>query len=182
VKLKILLNSLLLTAFAMILNPATAGELLIGAKIGVIDPEFDTIDESDPFAAVTVGVGYEFLDLVAADIAAELEFTGSLSESSLGNSDYDYKNTALIFSLRTAGPVYFIGRAGAMKQEFDFTENIPPEEYFSHEDNATVLGAGIGFSTGLRWEIQLDAHKYQNKDNTPNNDGTAYFLNIGLSF
>ena len=179
-KLKILFTSLLLIVSATVLSPATAGELLIGAKIGLIDPEFDHIDKSDPFVATTLGVGYEFLDLLAVDIAAEVEVTSSLTESTLGNSDYNYDNLALIFSLRTAGPVYFIGRAGAMKQEFDFVDATPVG--FSEKDNGTILGAGIGFSTGLRWEIQLDAHKYSNKDNTPYNDGTAYFLNVGLSF
>lgn len=184
-KQKNLIRSLTALIIGFLAQPLIAGELLIGAKGGLIAPDYDVYsDSTDPFAAVTLGIGYEFLDLVAVDIGAEVEYTSSITEGEISNNEYNYESIGLIFSLRTAGPVYFIGRAGMQKQEVDFTNDsiAIPESVFSSDDRATVVGAGIGFSTGVRWEIQLDAHTYQNKDDTLGNEGSAYYLNIGLSF
>lgn len=172
--------SLLFIVFAFLAQPAAAGELLIGAKAGIIDPDFDGTEDDDPFAAVTLGIGYEFLDMVAVDIGAELEYTSSLTDGKLGPADaeYSYESLGLIFSLRTAGPVYFIGRAGYLDQSFDFDATSIDDI----DDDATVIGAGIGFSTGIRWEIQLDSYSYNNSDDITGADGSAYYLNVGLSF
>lgn len=179
---KTVMTSLLLCFIGFTGSAAYAGELLIGGKVGVISPEFDNNVSTDVFPAATLGIGYEFLDLIAVDIAAELEYTNSLSDGSIGNFDHSYESLGLIFSLRTAGPIYFIGRAGYIDQEFDFTGTAPPATDFSPKDSALMAGVGIGFSTGLRWEIQLDNLSYQNDDNVVNNEGSAYYLNIGLSF
>ncbi|MBN1378350.1 MAG: hypothetical protein JXA04_03865 [Gammaproteobacteria bacterium] len=180
-KSKTLITSLALILCAFLVQPVNAGELLIGAKAGVIDPDFDYTDNDDPFAAVTLGIGYEFLDLVAADIGAELEYTNSVADGKAFPSDleYSYDSLGLIFSLRTAGPIYFIGRAGYVDQNFEYDSG-------TIEHDATVVGAGIGFSTGLRWEIQLDSYSYGDGKadgaSFPNNGGSAYYLTVGLSF
>ena len=175
-------NTLLLVLVAFITPTASAGELLIGAKAGVMDPEFDhsAIIKDDPFATATVGIGYEFLDLLAVDIGAELEYTTSLSDTDINGIDFSYESTGLILSVRSAGPIYVVGRAGRVEYEFtasnSITVPIPGLSFTNIEDDADVIGVGIGFSTGLRWEIQLDNHSYKDFD------GSAQHLTFALSF
>ncbi len=176
-----LMIKLLLILAAFITPTASAGELLVGAKAGIMDPEFDhsAIIIDDPFATATLGIGYEFLDLVAVDIGAELEFTTSLSDADINRTDYSYESTGLILSLRTAGPIYVVGRAGRLEYEFTASGTIlaPISGYpIQGEDDADVIGIGIGFSTGVRWEIQLDSHSFKDRD------GSAQHLNFALSF
>ncbi len=173
---------LLLILAAFVTPTAGAGELLIGAKAGIMDPEFDdsAIIKDDPFATATLGIGYEFLDLVAVDIGAELEYTTSLTDPDLSGFDSSYESTGLILSVRTAGPIYVVGRAGRVEHEFDYPEgltlSIPGLTPTTIEDDADVIGVGIGFSTGLRWEIQLDSHSYKD------DGGSAQHLTFALSF
>jgi hypothetical protein len=159
-----------LLASGLFSHGAFANELLLGAKAGIFDLDFKDAGSEDPFAASTIMVGYEFLDLAIVDIGFELDFTSSLTEGEVGGQDYSYQGLGGLFSVRTAGPIYFVGRAGYVDSEVD------PEIGSTIDDSATQLGVGIGFSTGLRWELQLESLQYHDRDDD------AMYLNVGLSF
>lgn len=151
-------------------HSASANELLLGAKAGIFDLDFKDVENEDPFAGSSIMIGYEFLDLAVVDIGFELDFVSSLTEGEYADQDYSYESLGGAFSVRTAGPIYFVGRAGFVDSEVDL--EVGP----TIEDDATLLGVGIGFSTGIRWELQLESLQYDETENE------AMFLNVGLSF
>lgn len=151
-------------------STAAADELVLGGKVGAFNIDFEQVDQSDPFLAAAVDLGYEFLDLAGLRLGAELQFTTSLTDGEMNLRDYSYQSVGAFMSLRTLGPVYFIGRLGYIDA------HITPENTASIDDNGTTVGLGIGFNTGIRWELELDGVQYQDADNK------GLFLSVGLSF
>lgn len=162
---------LFIAALGVLALPARADELLLGIKGGLFATDFADAENEDPFLGASLMIGYEFLDLVAADIGFELEHTTSLTEGEADGPEYNYQGTALALSLRTAGPVYFIGRLGYADTQYDW-RNAP-----SIDDKAGLVTLGIGFSTGIRWELQLDRYSFDENDRDE-----ALYLSLGLSF
>lgn len=141
---------------------SASAELLIGAKAGLLDYD---VSGSDPGVNGSVQLGYEVLDLVAADIAIEGELSTSLVDGETpGGADVSFESKAIYASLRTAGPVYFIGRVGFADAEIEDTS-----------DSDVSTGIGIGFSTlGLRWEVEYTTYKVKDVD--------VDYITLGLSF
>jgi hypothetical protein len=151
--------------FGAVYAGSASAELLIGAKAGVVDYD---VSGSDPGVNGSVQLGYEVLDLIAADIAIEGELTTSLTDGEILGQDASFESKGVYVSLRTAGPVYFIGRVGYVDAEAEIGG-------LSFDDSDTSMGAGIGFSTaGLRWEVEYTTYEIENTD--------INYITLGLSF
>jgi hypothetical protein len=132
-------------------SASSAGELLIGAKVGLVD--FDA-PASDPAINGSVMIGKEIWDIGAADIGFEGEFTLSVIDGEIGTTDADFQSIGAYAFLRTAGPVYFIARMGMTNSEVNNTD-----------DTDTSMGLGVGFSTGgLRWEVEYTQYEIETLD------------------
>jgi hypothetical protein len=149
---------------------AAADELVLGGKVGAFNIDFEQAGQSDPFLAAAVDLGYEFLDFAGLRLGTELQFTTSLTDGEMNLRDYSYQSVGAFMSLRTLGPVYVVGRLGYVDA------HITPENAASLDDTGTTVGLGIGFNTGIRWELELDGVQYQDEDNK------GLFLSVGLSF
>lgn len=157
---------------------AFAGGFNIGAKSG-----FYKVDSKAPGAKANVvpmfsaQIGYEFLDLTAVALAAEVELSKTLSDIKFkykdGTSD---KSSATVFggylSARTIGPVYAIGRVGYAQTKVSATDGKATFKKPS-------IGAGVGFSLGARSEIELTQYTLKNDDGDV---GKAYYLTFGGGF
>ncbi len=148
---------------------AYAGDVIFGFNIGVNRVDLDNRnDQRDPIVA-NVTLGYEFLNLVAADMAVEVDYSRSLSQGEADNDKYDYSSTGLFLSLRTIGPLYAIGRAGVVKNTFDFDSGA------EIDTDGTALTAGVGFSLGVRTELTLTRYDLDG-------EGKTDALNVSVSF
>ncbi|HBA33509.1 MAG TPA: hypothetical protein DCZ12_05190 [Gammaproteobacteria bacterium] len=139
------------------LSTASASEIIFGVKAGGVDFDADGID---PTTIVSGQLGYEFLDLIAADIATELEITRSISDGESDSGDYSYASQALYLSARSIGPIYVIGRAGVIAAEVDYNSGG------SVDDTGVAYGVGVGFSTGIRFELELTRYEFEDTDTT----------------
>lgn len=149
---------------------AAADELVLGGKVGAFNIDFEQAGQSDPFLAAAVDLGYEFLDFAGLRLGTELQFTTSLTDGAMNLRDYSYQSVGAFMSLRTLGPVYVVGHLGYVDA------HITPENTASLDDTGATVGFGIGFNTGIRWELELDGIQYQDQDNK------GLFLSVGLSF
>ncbi len=165
------ITGLLFVLLSFGMQPAMAGELLIGAKTGIHSFDFDSAGSEDPTIDAVIKIGYEFMDLLIFDLAAEVEFTTSLTEGEADNEDFSNVSFGAFASFRTAGPIYFIGRVGIVDTEIDF------EDTNNLDDTATALGLGIGFSTGFRWELEFTSYDYGDDIG-----GSSEYLSLGFSF
>jgi len=144
---------------------AQADEMIIGAKLGVIDIDANGFDST---LTGSLQLGYEFLDLAVADLAAEVEMTRSLGAGDAPGGDYDYSAIGAFISARTAGPIYVIGRIGFIDADIEHSAGA------DHGDSGTALGLGIGSSMGLRWELEMTTYDLDDSDVT--------LFTLGLSF
>ncbi len=144
---------------------AQANELIIGAKVGLLD--FDANGFDNTFTG-GLQLGYEFLDLAVVDLAGELEITRSLSAGDAPGGDYDYSALGAFVSARSAGPIYVIGRIGFIDGDVDYSAGD------DQSDSGVALGLGFGSSVGLRWELEMTTYDL--------NDSDATLFTFGLSF
>lgn len=142
--------------------PSASAEFLLGVKAGLVDYD---LSNPDPGVNGSVLLGYEVLNLGLADIAIEGEISRSIVDGEVSNNDISFQSSGVFASLRTAGPVYFIGRIGYVDAELDLQNS---------DDKGTAMGIGIGFSTGIRWEIELTTYEVENTD--------VEYLTFGISF
>jgi hypothetical protein len=169
-------SRLLLRLMALILPglgaipTASADELVLAGKIGAFNIDFEQADQSDPFFAAAVDLGYEFIDMPGMHIGAELQLVTSLTDGDMNLRDYSYESVGAFISLRTSGPVHFIGRLGYVDAR------LTPENADPIDDNGAAVGLGIGFNTGIRWELELDGVQYKETEDK------GLFLSVGLSF
>jgi len=135
-------------------NMAKADEIIGGLKLGVVD--LDATD-FDPITTGTVQLGYEFADLLAADLALEGDITRSLADADGPGGDYSYQHVGLFGSIRSAGPIYVIARAGLIDIRVE-------QDADSDNDSGTAYGLGLGFSSGIRFEVELTTYEFENSD------------------
>ncbi len=158
----------LLMAAALLPGVASAGELIVGAKAGIHKMD---ISGFDPAPVLSGQISYEFLDLIAADVAIELELGKSASDGEgvvgLGKEDFSVTTIGAYISARTAGPIYAIGRIGVAKTELEF-------ESTDSDETGLAVGAGVGFSLGVRTEVELTRYDVD--------DEQAFYLSLGLAF
>ena len=165
--MKKIIAGLILTALALPMS-VNANELIFGVKAGV-----HKVDSSafDPAPLVSAQISYEFLDLAVADIAVELEVGKSISDGEIDGGgikeDFSVTTAGLYLSARTAGPIYAIGRIGVARTELDFDAG-------DNNDTGIAVGAGLGFSLGVRTEIELTSYDVD--------DEQAFYLSLGAAF
>ena len=149
------LCGLLLTlALCSLTNPVQAGDFFGGIKAGIVDPEASGFD---PTTTASAQLGYEFADFWIFDVAVEGEITRSITDGDAPGGDYSYEQNSVFTSLRTAGPVYFTARAG-------FVDARIEQPGRSSSDDGIAYGIGVGFSTGIRWEIEWTTYEFNNDD------------------
>lgn len=162
------------TMLAASLYAATASaEMVIGVKGGAVDYD---VEGSDPGVNGSIQLAFDIFDIGIADIALEGEYSTSLTDGEIdlgpATVDTSLESTALYASLRTAGPIYVIARVGYAKTEVEV-------EGFSEDDSGVATGVGVGFSMGLRMEIEYT--KY-----TPEFDALGdvdiEYLTLGFAF
>jgi len=162
-------------AVTAMLLPSTsiANELIVGVKAGI-----HSVDNKsyDPAPMLSAQISYEFLDVVAADFALELEAGKTASDGEASNTsgqkaDFSSTTAGIYLSARTTGPIYAIGRIGIVKTKIDFDASSGQTNI---DDNGIAVGAGIGFSTGLRTELELTSYDVDEEQ--------AYYLSLGLAF
>ncbi len=149
---------------------AASAEMVIGVKAGTAD--FD-VEGSDPALNASLQLAFDIFDIGIADIAVEGEYSTTLSNGEiemglLGVQELSFQSTGLYLSLRTAGPVYVIARAGYAKNEIEF------ENGGTVDDEGTATGVGLGFSMGLRTELEYTRHKIEDLD--------INYLTLGFAF
>lgn len=142
------------TLTACLYATTASAEMVIGVKGGTVD--FD-VAGSDPALNGSIQLAFDILDIGIADIAIEGEYSTTLTEGEIdaplvGAVDTSFESTALYASLRTLGPVYVIARIGYAKSEIEI-------EDFSADDEGVAKGVGVGFSMGLRMEIEYTRYE-----------------------
>lgn len=158
----------LLAVVALLPATASAGEVIFGVKAGLFKPD---ISDFDPTASISGQIGYEFLNLGVADIAAEVELSKTITDGEVEESgqtfDYSGQTAGAYVSARTLGPVYGIARIGVVKSELDI-------EGFEVDDTGVSVGAGIGFSLGVRTEVEATQYELD--------DENIYYVSLGFAF
>lgn len=170
--MKKLLCAIAATA-ALLPTASMANELIVGVKAGIHSVDHKSFD---PAPMLSAQISYEFLDVVAADFALELEASTTASDGEVKNNlgqkaDFSASTAGLYISARTTGPIYAIGRIGVAKTKIDFD---PVSGQTDIDDNGIAIGAGIGFSTGLRTELELTSYEVDQEQ--------AYYLSLGIAF
>ena len=137
-----------LLSLCMYGTSASAGEVLFGAKAGLVD--FDTPD-SDPAINGGIMIGKDFWRLGIFKAGIEGEFTTSVVDGEIGNTDADFQSLGGYGYIRSRGPVYFIGRLGIVSAEVN-----------DIDDTDTSIGVGVGFrGLGLDWEVEYTQYEVE---------------------
>lgn len=154
---------------------AQANELVFGVKGGIHQIDLSAYD---PAAMVSAQISYEFLDLAAVDVALELEAGKTISDAKVDfgpapgdQTDAEVTTIGAYISVRTAGPVYAIGRIGVANTDVSFEDKA---NFTDGDDTGVSAGAGVGFSLGVRTEIELTRYEVDKEQ--------AYYLSLGVAF
>lgn len=127
----------------MSLAPAAmASEVYFGANVGKM--MIDGAGYDDP-TNVGVVLGKEW-GVVAGDAGVQIEASTTIDDGAyntfFGPLDVSVDTLALYGVFRSAGPVYFIGKAGILREEVEVGSA-------SATDSGLSAGVGIGFSLGV---------------------------------
>jgi hypothetical protein len=154
---------------ASLYTTTAAAEMVIGVKGGKIDYD---VSGSDPGLNGSLQLAFDIFDIGIADIALEGEVSRSLTDgelpSGLSDPEVSFQSTGLYASLRTAGPIYLIARIGVAKSEIEFSNGG------TADDSGTATGLGVGFSAGLRMELELTSYEIE--------DLEINYLTAGFAF
>jgi hypothetical protein len=158
---------------ACLYTSAAAAEVVIGVKGGTA--EFD-VAGADPALNGSIQLAFDILDIGIADIALEGEYSTSLTDGEintfLGPVDVSLETTGLYAALRTVGPIYAIARAGYAQTEIE-------SNGLSADDEGVAMGVGVGFSMGMRMEIEYT--KYEPEFDVIG-DLKIEYLTLGFAF
>jgi hypothetical protein len=158
---------------ASLYTTTAAAEMAIGVKGGKIDYD---VAGTEPGLNGSLQLAVDIFDIGIADIAVEGEYSTSLTdgEFDIGPATFDtsFQSTGLYAALRTAGPIYVIARVGYVNTEVEV-------EGFSEDDTGMATGLGVGFSMGLRMEIEYT--KYEPEFDTLGGIDVEY-LTLGFAF
>lgn len=150
---------------ASLYTTAASAEMVIGVKAGTVDYD---VEDSDPGLNGSVQLAFDIFDIGIADIAVEGELSTSLNDGEIGGSDVSFQSAGLYTSLRTAGPVYVIARVGYVSSEIEF------ENGATVDDDGVATGLGVGFSLGLRMELEYTTYEIEDSD--------INYLTLGFAF
>lgn len=109
--------------------------LTVAAKTG---PMMVDVSGADDPTNGGIMLGWE-LEAFVLDLALEAEITQTMEDGSNGES---MDTAGAYFSLRTGGPLYFIGKVGYVNWEFE-------NDFGKADDTDESMGLGIGFSVLL---------------------------------
>ena len=139
---------------------ALADGLTFGAKTGPM--RFDNSNVKDDPTNAGVTVGYE-LGLVLGDLGFEGEFTTSMDDGTIKNSNqkFDVDTVGLLATYRSPGFIYLKARYGFISYEVG-----------DNDDTATSMGLGLGVSLGLL-QLELEYTKI---------DEDLDFISVGVVF
>jgi len=141
-----------LLSLCMYGTSASAGEVLFGAKAGLVD--FNT-SNSDPAINGGIMIGKDFWRLGIFKAGIEGEFTTSVVDGEIDNTDADFQSLGGYGYIRSRGPVYFIGRLGIVSAEVGDVA----------DDTDISIGAGVGFrGLGLDWEVEYTQYEVETYD------------------
>ncbi len=147
-RLRTLIGRMFFTLFIASAGPsAFAGGLHLSGSIGYLSTEQNSIDNKHGNFAGTATVGVEVLGLVLGTVYAEFERTLLLNDGEWNNEGYEYTSDGLYLALRTAGPLYAIGRVGYVKAKFE------PEIRSTVGKRDEAISMGVGYGLGLRNEL-----------------------------
>jgi hypothetical protein len=158
---------------ASLYSTMASAEFVIGVKGG-------TVDYDAPHASTDAGLNgsiqaaFDIFDIGIADIALEGEYSTSLTDAEIANQDTSLNTTGLYASLRTAGPVYVIARVGYAKTKIEI------DGVGSDDDTGVATGLGVGFSLGLRMELEYTKYTHEFED--PFGDVDIKYLTLGFAF
>lgn len=145
----------------MTFAPLAAADWFVGAKAGPMMVDVPGI--SDPTNA-GVMIGTEW-GVVVGDVGVQAELTDTIDDGSIGGSAVSVNTQALYGVVRTAGPIYFIAKAGVLREEVTVGSA-------SESDTGSSVGLGIGFSIGL---AQFELEYTQIEEDVD-------FLSLGVRF
>jgi hypothetical protein len=165
---------------ASLYTTAASAEMVIGVKAGAVDyPDID----SDPGLNGSVQLAFDVLDLGFADIAVEGELSETLTEAEFhfgsANVDASLQTAGVYAALRTAGPVYVIARIGYAKTDIEFEAGGLST---STDDEGVAKGIGIGFSMGIRMEIEYTQYEHEIDFPGTSGKGEIDYLTLGFGF
>ena len=118
-----------------------------GFKAGLMDA--DASGHANP---LNVGAlfGYQFFDEPHGSGAVEGEFTTTLTKGDKdGGGKWGVDTLAVYFAYRTAGDVYFKGKAGVANQHISGTDRVPDGSTFA-------FGVGVGWKASRKAGIELE--------------------------
>ena len=141
-------------------TPILADGLTFGAKTGPMKVDSSAVKDDPTNAGVTVG--YE-LGLVLGDLGFEGEFTTSMDDGTIKNSNatFDVDTVGLYATYRSPGFIYLKARYGFVSWESG-----------NEEDTNTSMGLGFGVSLGLL-QVELEYTQI---------DEDIDFLSLGIVF
>jgi outer membrane immunogenic protein len=160
---------------ASLYTTAASAEMVVGFKGGAVD--YDRAG-SDPSINGSLQLAFDIFDIGVADFAIEGEHSRSFTDGELdfgfGNADTSLETTALYLAMRTAGPVYLIARVGMARMDLEF------EGVGTIDDDGIASGLGLGFSAGLRMEIEYT--QYEAELGSGLGDLDIKYLTLGFGF
>ena len=153
--------TLLLTA------PAMAGEVIFGAKSGLMMIDQSGIDDPTNTGLM---VGYQ-QSIVLGDLAVEAEFTTTTSDGKISSTGdkLSVDTKAIYAALRTAGPFYFKVKGGYLQADFNRKFGTA-----SKSQSGASYGAGVGFGIGIL-QLELEATR-------SSLDKNLTYVNLGIQF
>jgi hypothetical protein len=125
----------------------SAGEIVAGSNLGL---DFDSV------RMISVAAGYNW-----GRWALELGYEQSLGSGDLKSKrntqrgDFDYSNFKMAAAFRSAGQLYFLGKAGLSIPEFD-TDVSGLDLKLS---NSAFIGLGGGYRFSPAWSVELEASR-----------------------
>lgn len=141
--------------------PVAAADWFFGAKTGPM--MIDVPGFSDPTNA-GVMVGHEW-GVGVGDVGVQGELTASIDDGSFVGNAVDVDTQAVYGVFRSAGPIYFIAKAGVLREDV----TVGP---LSDSESGSSVGLGVGFSIGL---AQFEVEYTQIEDDID-------FLSVGIRF
>jgi len=152
-KISLVVLTLLLSSLPVVGKAADG--LYLGLSGGIMDNDSSGFDDG---VSGGVALGYEFRGITIGDLAIEGLFTQSVTDADAPNGqDWEIETVGLYGIFRSAGPVYFKGKAGLQSIDIEIDRKSDDELEFS-------VGAGLGFSTGI-FQFELDYTRVEDQIN-----------------
>lgn len=134
-------SALILSGLLLSTQPVLANDFYIGAKAGKMMSDANGFADTNNLGVV---LGYDIIGVVLGDVSVEGELTNSTGTASAPPpaNDWEIQTAAAYAVFRSAGMVYFKGKAGVLHEKVKTQERTV-------NDTGTSIGAGVGLSVGV---------------------------------